>query len=110
MRTRISPRISPRISTGLATAGGLILLASAALGVTLGAAHAKPAAKPARPTAAVSVERFSTPASYRAPARQGRGYSAISRHMADCLATYRHYDPDTDQVKVRPGVSRRCEL
>ena len=106
MRTRISP--------AFATAGGLTLAASMALGVTLaaalGAAQAKPHAKPATPPAAPSVERFSRPSSYRAPAGQGHGYSARSRHIADCLATYRHYDPNTDQVRVRPGVSRRCGL
>ncbi|MFC3069000.1 hypothetical protein [Phenylobacterium soli] len=69
------------------------------------------AARPAN--SAFSAERFGTPASYRAPAARavtGHGYSARSRHIADCLATYRNYDPDTDRVTLRPGVSRKCGL
>lgn len=95
------------ISTALAVSSGVALAAALVAG-----AEAKPPAKPAPAHApsAVSAERFGIPASYRAPARQGHGYSVRSRHIADCLATYRHYDPDTDRVLLRPGVSRRCEL
>jgi hypothetical protein len=65
---------------------------------------------PKRPQAgAASAERYGVAASYRTPSA-GRGYSARARHMADCLATYRSYDPNTDKVVLRSGVSRRCGL
>lgn len=81
--------------------------AALALAVPAAAQSPKPAKAPPRPAA--SAEQYGVAASYRMPAA-GRGYSARDRHMADCLATYRHYDPQTDQVRVRPGVSRRCGL
>ena len=68
---------------------------------------AKPAKSAQHPSA--SADQYGMATSYRTPAA-GRGYSGRERHMADCLATYRHYDPQTDQVRVSPGVSRRCGL
>jgi hypothetical protein len=83
-------------------------LSAAALALASLGAQAKPAAKHA-PAPAASAERYGVTASYRT-APEGRGYSARDRHMADCLATYRSYDPRTDRVVLRPGVTRRCEL
>jgi hypothetical protein len=81
---------------------------AAALALSGAAAGARDLAK--RPTAAApSAERYGVAASYRAPS-PGRGYSARARHMADCLATYRSYDPSTDKVVLRGGVTRRCGL
>lgn len=98
-----------QISTGLAKAGGLAVVTSMSLGLTL-VATACAAANPSAPAAsAMSADRFGVVASDRAPA-QGHGYDARSRHIADCLATYPNYDPETDRVQVRPGVSRRCGL
>lgn len=62
-----------------------------------------------RSPAAVSAERYAVRANY-VDARAGHGYSAQSRHMTDCLATYASYDPRTDRFEVRPGVTRRCSL
>jgi hypothetical protein len=81
---------------------------SAALAVAAAGAAEQPR-QPARPAPAASAERHGVPTTYRAPT-PGQGYSAQSRHMADCLATYRSYDPNTDRVVVRPGVTRRCGL
>jgi hypothetical protein len=66
-------------------------------------------AEGARQYAAVSAQRFAVDASARTPAL-GHGYSAKSLRIADCLATYPGYDPKTDRVAVRPGVSKRCAL
>lgn len=63
----------------------------------------------ARQYAAVSAQRFATDATARTPAL-GHGYSARALHIADCLATYPGYDPKTDRVVVRRGVSKRCDL
>jgi hypothetical protein len=68
--------------------------------------HPNPPAAAARPP---SAESYGVRASYRTQ-QPGKGYSARQRHMADCLATYRRYDPVSDRVRIRPGVSRRCEL
>jgi hypothetical protein len=87
--------------------GAAIGLGAAALAFAAAAAEKpRPAARPAPAPAA---ERYSAPTSYRTPT-PGHGYSAQSRHMADCLATYRSYNPDTDRIVVRPGVTRRCEF
>jgi hypothetical protein len=81
---------------------------AAALALTGAAAEAKAPAK--RPAAvASSAGRYGVAASDRAPT-PGRGYSARARHMADCLAAYRSYDPSTDKVLLRDGVTRRCGL
>jgi hypothetical protein len=82
---------------------------SAALAVAGAAGAAEKPRQPVRPAPAPSAERHGVPTTDRAPAL-GQGYSARARHMADCLATYRTYDPDTDRVVVRPGVTRRCGL
>jgi hypothetical protein len=81
---------------------------AAALALSSIAAQAKDL--PRRPAAAApSAERYGVAASYRSPT-PGRGYSARARHMADCLATYRSYDPNTDRVVLRGGATRRCGL
>ena len=82
----------------------LIGLSAATLIVT--AAAAKPTPE-ARPTAA-SADRLGTPASYRTPA--GHGYAPQGRRMLDCLASDHRYDPASDRIRVRPGVTRRCDL
>jgi len=87
---------------------GLIAAVLALAATAAQAAPAAPTAKtPAR--AAPSAERYAVQASYHSR-DTGRGYSARGRHMVDCLASYRSYDPRTDRVFVRPGVSRRCDL
>jgi len=77
--------------------------------VAFAAAAAEKPRPPPPPAPAPAAERYGAPTSYRGPT-PGHGYSARDRHMADCLATYRDYNPVTDRVVVRPGVTRRCEL
>jgi hypothetical protein len=72
-------------------------------------AQTPPAPLAARPPAAVSAQRYATPANettHLAP----HGYSAEARRVADCLASYPGYDLRTDQIEVSPGVNRRCPL
>jgi hypothetical protein len=93
----------------------LILIGSSAAALALAPAmQASPAAaKPiskAVPAQAPSAERMGTPASARAPS-PGHGYSERDRRMLDCLASSGgRYDPASDRIAVRPGVTRRCEL
>lgn len=86
---------------------------TAALAVSLFALGAQSATAQTRePQArliAVSVQRYATPATYAGPQLE-IGYSAKARRMADCLATYKGYDPRLDKVVVRPGVTRACPL
>jgi hypothetical protein len=90
----------------------LILIASSAAVLALAAASpssAKPVSK-AVPAQAPSAERMGTPASYRTPT-PGHGYSERDRRMLDCLASSDgRYDPSSNQIHVRPGVARRCDL
>lgn len=59
---------------------------------------------------APSIEAYATKAVYDGPSFNV-GYSAKARRMAACLASYPGvYDPRTDLVRVRPGVTRRCTL
>jgi len=89
------------VCAGLA-AGALALVGS---GAAAGGPQPKP--KPRQPAAA-SAERFGVKAAFQT--ETGKGYTARERHMADCLATYRNYDPASDRIVIRPGVTRRCEL
>lgn len=84
-------------------------VALAASGATAAGKAPKPAPGAAQGAQAPSVVGYGREASYRT-GPIGKGYSARDRHIADCLATYRGYDPATDKVVVRPGVARRCEL
>jgi hypothetical protein len=89
----------------------LILIGSTAAVLALAAttAPAKPISK-AVPAQAPSAERMGTPASYRTTG-PGHGYSDRDRRMLDCLASSGgRYDPATDRIHVRPGVTQRCEL
>lgn len=85
----------------------------AALAVSLFALGATAAtAQTAEPKArliAVSVDRYAAPATYRGTQLE-IGYSAKARRMADCLASYKGYDPRLDRVVVKPGVTRPCPL
>jgi hypothetical protein len=92
-------------------ASGLIGLGAAAVVLAAGTsgAQAKPKAHPVRPAQAASAERHGTQASYRT-GPIGHGYSVRDRHIADCLASYRGYDPKTDRVVLRDGQTRRCGL
>ena len=80
------------------------MLCAALAVATLGAAGAQAAPK------AASIEAYATKAIYDGPAFNV-GYSAKARRMTACLASYPGiYDPRTDLVRVRPGVTRRCAL
>jgi len=86
-------------------------LAAGVLALTGSPALAKPEAKPKAPErvpAAAAAESYGVKTAYAN--RTGKGYTARERHMADCLASYPGYDPKTDRVVVRPGLTRRCEL
>jgi hypothetical protein len=83
-----------------------LLIGLSAASLTLAAAEARPAPQP-RPVAP-SADRLGTPASYRTPA--GHGYTPQGRRMLDCLASDHRYDPGADRIRVRPGVTRRCDL
>lgn len=66
-------------------------------------------AKPAAPAArAPSAESRGVAASYQAG--PGHGYSPRDRRMLDCLASDPRYDPGSDRILVRPGVTRPCEV
>jgi hypothetical protein len=80
--------------------------------VRTSAIQAGPDARPgahaqSRKPEAASAERHGTPSSAR---EGGVGYDARSRRMADCLASFRRYDPATDRIRIRPGVSQPCPL
>jgi len=55
--------------------------------------------------AAISAERLGATAVANEPQL---GYSDGARHIADCLASYRSYDLQTDRFKARGGTTRRC--
>lgn len=78
-----------------------------------GHALAKPqeAPKPGPEARAQAAEAHGVRASFRTEAERGagKGYSARSRRMEACLASYPGYDPAIDRIRVRPGVTRRCE-
>jgi hypothetical protein len=80
------------------------LFCAALAAATLAAAGAQAAPQ------APSIEGYAVKATYDGPAFNV-GYSAKARRMAACLASYPGvYDPRTDLVRVRPGVTRRCTL
>jgi hypothetical protein len=59
---------------------------------------------------APSIEAYAMKATYDGPTFNV-GYSAKARRMTACLASYPGvYDPRTDLIRVRPGVTRRCVL
>lgn len=72
------------------------------------AASASADPRPQPKPQARSAERAGAPASYRTEA--GHGYSARDRRMLDCLASDPRYDPRSDRIHVRPGVTRPCEV
>ncbi len=81
-----------------------MLCATLAAAATLVAAGAGAAPK------APSVEAYAVKATYDGPSFNV-GYSAKARRMAACLASYPGvYDPRTDLIRVRPGVTRHCGL
>lgn len=88
----------------------LLPIGLAACGLALAALPAAAAPHPAKvpPPAAPSAESHGRPASYRS--ESGRGYDARERRMLDCLASDRRYDPALDRIRVKPGVTRPCEL
>lgn len=90
--------------------GFLCAAAAAGLFAVAGShgAVARPQPKPQPPPRSPSAESYGVRASYRT--ETGKGYTGRERHMADCLATYRRYDPVSDRVEIRPGVTRRCAL
>jgi opacity protein-like surface antigen len=59
---------------------------------------------------AVSADNLAVQALYRGPTLDV-GYSAETRRMTACLATYPGaYDPRTDLVRFASGATRRCAL
>jgi hypothetical protein len=38
------------------------------------------------------------------------GYSASTRRIADCLASFRGYNPKTDKIWSRTGPPQRCKI
>mgnify|MGYP003578913378 CR=1 FL=1 len=87
--------------------------AAIAAGALLTAATAVQAETAPRQHTAVSVENYAVQAAYRTPAAEKRnefGYSASTRRIADCLATYPGYDPKIDRVRMNNGVTRACRL
>jgi hypothetical protein len=86
----------------------LLPIGLGAAGLALAALPAAAATHPAKPPAAASAESQGRPASYRT--ETSRGYDARERRMLDCLASDRRYDPALDRIRVKPGVTRRCEL
>jgi hypothetical protein len=95
----------------------LFALGSSAAAMALAVAAAatekpKPAPPPAPHSQApppATAGQYGAQTAYRAPT-PGHGYSAQSRHMADCLATYPGYDPSRDRIVDAGGATRRCEL
>jgi hypothetical protein len=59
--------------------------------------------------AAIAAERYGLKASYTGPQLEV-GYSRSARHVADCLASFRGYDPKTDLIRLRSGATRLCRL
>jgi hypothetical protein len=95
----------------------LFALGSSAAALALAVAAAakeppKPASPPAphgQPQPPRTAGQYGAPTAFRG-STPGHGYSAQSRHMADCLATYPGYDPSRDRIVDATGASRRCEL
>lgn len=90
-----------------------LICAAVAGALALGAcdgALAKPQQRPktAPEPRAAAAEAHGVHASFRSEA--GKGYSARSRRMAECLASYPSYDPNIDRIRVRPGVTRPCDV
>ncbi|HVI32792.1 hypothetical protein [Phenylobacterium sp.] len=86
--------------------GALLVLTALGLAAPAAAGETK---TPRKAETAQAAQHFAQAASYRGPV-MSHGYSARARRIADCLATYPGYNPKTDRVVVRPGVTRRCEL
>ena len=85
------------------------LIAATSLGaMALGGAADAQTLQPAI-SHAVSADRYAIQADYQSPSR-GLGYSWQARRAADCLATYRNYDPKTNLISVAPGIVRKCDL
>lgn len=61
------------------------------------------------PPAAVSAQRFATPAAETARAPPV-GYAPDARRIADCLASFPGYDYRTDRMETGPQAGRRCPL
>lgn len=91
----------------LAAAGLVVALGAAAPAKPEHGGKSHPDKHETEQPVAPSADRDGSPASYRSP---DVGYDARTRRMADCLATYPRYDPSSDRIKVRPGVSRPCPL
>jgi len=86
-----------------------ILAAALTVGAFTLMAGSEAVAAPSAATA-MSAERYGIQATYRGPAFN-TGYSARTRRMTACLASYPGaYDPKSDLIRVRPGVTRRCSL
>lgn len=86
--------------------GAILILTTLAVAAPAAAVEKTP---PAKAESAPAAQRFAQPASHRGPV-MSHGYSARARRIADCLATYPGYDPKSDRVVVRPGVTRPCAL
>jgi opacity protein-like surface antigen len=85
-------------------------LAAALIAGLAGATAAAAAVPPQAARIAVSADNLAVQALYHGPALE-MGYSAQTRRMTECLATYPGaYDPRTDLVRLASGATRRCTL
>jgi len=75
------------------------------MAASLGALAAAGACVGGPETAALSAQRYATPAVAVEPQV---GYSDDARHIADCLASYQGYDFRTDTFRDPSGTVRRC--
>lgn len=83
------------------------LIAAAVLAA--GAAQAQPAAPARVQLAALSVASYAVQAAHTGPQLEV-GYSSSTRRIADCLASFRGYNPKTDMIWARSGAKQRCPL
>jgi hypothetical protein len=75
-----------------------------------GAVHAAPNGSPrGQQFAANAAGSYAAQTAYTGP-QLDVGYSASTRRIADCLASFRGYNPKTDKVWSRTGPPQRCKL
>jgi hypothetical protein len=98
-----------RVLFALGSSAAALALAVAAAATETPKPASPPPAPHSQPQPPRAAGQYGAPTAYRA-SPPGHGYSAQSRHMADCLATYPGYDPSRDRIVDANGATRRCEL